>query len=662
MHTPTCTDGCCSEVPNSVFSETAFLNCHRAAPEDRNSPLHTKHADKKKKCKTSKAADIEAEISRYFTSAKLPRPGVPVPHPQERLCQQQAQRRPQDSGSPPTFIDLPDKPFLGFGSSGAVSMSPVRKDGCRALIEHDSLFARSQSRSSSYFTWSQSEVRSQASPQCRDKGVVPLASSQYSNRRTPPASSRAQKPQPAKSSPAGRQLSGNYRDAATGTTPPDRLSTKDPTSASPFREDGGHGASVCSLNHIKTMETKAETKRRALGVEPDSAEGRASGISPKQIETKVHQHSPCGKNPTPVRPRCQQEVHPSPPRAFPNESARERGDSPQLDPLEAVLAELLQESKQLSRGEGLSSECGSQRPHYRGPEQRTINSGSGQPPNESSPRVKFRPDIDQFCGSSLQLEHVASGMDSGDSHFQRNHGVMVKSQHGQNSARQTSMHSVRSLTRPSTMECEAGALPPPGRSRVDSRNVSNGHASLYEQQESGAGGVSFEGQDIDKESFLVASEVKGQPAGYTMPLTYHNQGLCNPPTGVEDHCDDYRPGFQEGPGPYHHSHEGAEHEPMLADDFANQSNDWDQPFLGETNNQFESADLMYSPYDGLQQQIDHTLMEPDDPFITHGAVTHGPWHVASNLAPPRGVKASSVAQSEVDDALLTRFWTPHKLY
>ena len=642
-------------MPNSAFSETAFLNSHRAAPEDSKNPLHTKHVDKKKKRKTNKAADIEAEISRYFTSAKVPHPDVPDAHPQERLCQQQAQRRPQDSGSPPTFIDLPDKPFLGFGSSGAVSMTPVRKDGCRALIEHDSLFTRSQSRSTSYFTWSQSEVRSQASPQCRDKGVVPLASSQYSNRRTPPASSRAERPQPAKSFPAGRQLSGNYRDAATGTTPPDRLSTKDPTSGSPVHEDGCRGASVCSLDHIRPRETQAETGCRASGVERGPAEGQASGTSPRQSETKLQQHSPCGPNPTPVRPRCQQEP-------FPNESARECEDSAHFDPLEAVLAELLQESKRLSPGKGLSSGYESQRPHYLGPKQRRTTD-----PNEPSPRVKPRPDIDRFHGPSLELEHVDSRMSSVDSHSPRYHGVMVESKPGRKPALQTPMRSVRSLTGPSTMEYVACTVPTPNRSRVDSRNASNGYASLYERQEIGADGASFEGQEIDKESFLVASEVQGQPDGYTMPLTYHSQDICNPHISVDDHFDDYRPGFEEGPGPYHHSHEYAEHEPMLADDFANQSNDYaawvngDQPLLGETNNELESAN-MYSCYNGVQLQNDHMIGESDGSNGAHGASTHDPRYLGLSWAPPRGVEASSIAQRQVDDALLTRFWTPHKLY
>ena len=662
MHVPSCTDDCCFEVPDSAFSETAFLNSHRARPEDNSNPLHIKPSDKKKKRKNTKAADVEAEISRYFTSAKVPRRSVPDPHPQEQLRQQQAQRQPQNSDSPPIFIDLPDKPFLGFGSSGVVSVSPVRRVDCRALMDHDSLFTRSQTRSTSYFTWSESGGRSQASPQCRDKDVVPLASSQCSNRRTSPASFRAERPQPPKSSPAGRHLSGSYRDAATGTTPPDRLSKKDPTSGSPLPKDGRRGESVCSLDHIRTRITQAKTESRPSRIEPGPEEGRATGHSPRQSETRAHQRSPCGATPTPATPRCGQEAHPGPSHTFQNGSIRERENSPHYDPFEAVLAELLQESKQLSTVEGLSSRYESQRPHDVGPkQQRTINSGSGLPPNEHSARVKPRPYIDQFYDPSLQLEHVASKMNSVDSRSQRYHDVMVESQHGQNSTRKTSRHSVRSLTRPSTVEYGAGPLLTPGRGRVDSRSALYGYASLYERQQSREDSASFEGQRIDTESLLVESEVRGQPDGYAMHLAYHNQGSGNPPVGVEDYFNDYRPGFQEGSGPYHHSHE-----PMLADDFANQSNEYsawvdgDQPFLSETDKELESADLMYSHHDGLQQQNDDTMIELDGSVVTNGAVSHNSWH--SVLAPPGRVEASLIAQSQVDDTRLSHFWTPHKLY
>ena len=663
MHIPTCTDDCCSEVPDSAFSETAFLNSHRAGPEDNSNPLHTKPSDKKKKRKTTKAADVEAEISRYFTSAKVSHRSVPDSYPQAHLRQQQAQRQPQHCDSPPNFIDLPDKPFLGFGSSGVISTTPVRRDDCRALIDHDSLFTRSQTRSTSYFTWSQSGVRSQASPQCRDKGVVPLASSQYSNRRTTPISSRAERPQPPKSSRAGRRLSGSYRDAATGTTPPDRLSTKDQTSGSPLPKDGRRGESVCSLDHIRTRRTQAETDNRPSRVEPGPEEGPASGPSPRQSETRSHQRSPCGATPTPVTPRCGQKAHPGPAYAYLNGSIRECENSPHFDPLEAVLAEILQESKQLSPVKGLSSGHESQRPHDVGPEQqRTINSGSGLPRNEPSARVKPRPHIDRFYDPSLQLDH------SIDSHSQRYHGVMAESQHGQNSARKPSRPTVRSLTTRSTMKYVAGPLPNSGRGRVDSRSAFDGYASLYEQQQNRENRASFEGQRIDTESLLGESGIHEQPGDYAMHLAYHNQGSGKPPIGMEDHFNDYRPSFQEGSGPYHHSHEHVEHEPTLADDFANQSNDYsawvngDQPFLSQIDNELESADLMYSHYDGLQQQNDDIMIEPDGSSVADRTGTHNPWCSVSNLAPPNGVEASSIAQCQVDDARLSHFWTPHKLY
>ena len=328
----------------------------------------------------------------------------------------------------------------------------------------------------------------------------------------------------------------------------------------------------------------------------------------------------------------------------------------------------MQEGKPLNPVEGLSYRYESQEPYDLAPEQQwTINSGCGLPPDEPSAHVKSRPQIYRFYDPSVQLEHVARKMDSVDSHSRRYDDVVVESQHGQKSAPEISRHSVGSLTRPSSMEFVTGPLPNPGRGRVDSRSAFNGYASLYEQQQSREDGASFEGEGIEAESH-VESGVHGQPDGYAMRLAYHNQGAGNPPIGVEGRFKEYRPGFQEGWRAYHHSHEHAEHEAMLADNFANQSNEdspWengDQPFLNEIDNELDSGDLMYSHYDGLQQQNDDIVIGPGGSVVANGAVPHNFWHSASNLAPPRLVEASSNPQSQVDDPRLSHFWTPHKLY
>ena len=213
------------------------------------------------------------------------------------------------------------------------------------------------------------------------------------------------------------------------------------------------------------------------------------------------------------------------------------------------------------------------------------------------------------------------------------------------------------------MEYVAGPLPKAGSARVDSRSASNGYASLYEQQQSREDGASFQGQGIDTENLLVESEVHGQPDGYAMHLAYDNQGSDIPPIGVEDHFDHYMPGFQEGSRRYHHSHN-----PILADDYANQTNDYsawvdgDQPILSEADHELESAEIMYSHHDGLQQHNGDIMFEPDGSVITNGASFHNPWYSVPNLAPPNMVEASSIAQCQVDDPRLSRFWTPHKLY
>ena len=210
------------------------------------------------------------------------------------------------------------------------------------------------------------------------------------------------------------------------------------------------------------------------------------------------------------------------------------------------------------------------------------------------------------------------------------------------------------------MEYVAGPLPKAGSARVDYRSASNGYAPLYEQQQSREDGASFQGQGIDTENLLVESEVHGQPDGYAMHLAYDNQGSDIPPIGVEDHFDHYMPGFQEGSGPHHN--------PMLADDYANLSNnhsawaDGDQTILSEAYNELESADIMYNHHDGLQQHNGDIMYEPDGCGVVNGAGFHNAWHSVPSLAPPNRVEAASIAQCQVDDPRLSHFWTPHKLY
>ena len=134
----------------------AFLASRRERPKDSFKDSSTKPSDKKKRRQSTKAADTEAEISRYFLSAEPTSLNATNSLGQKR---QQDERKAPDHESPQAFVNLPDTPFLGFGSCGPnTSISPAKVSDNR---RGDSLCP---TRSTSYLTWSQSEAPSYASP------------------------------------------------------------------------------------------------------------------------------------------------------------------------------------------------------------------------------------------------------------------------------------------------------------------------------------------------------------------------------------------------------------------------------------------------------------------------------------------------------------------
>ena len=156
----------------------AFLNPRRDRSEE---PVQSR--DKKKSRTRDRAADTEAEISRYFASAKVR--GFDAPNvPKERAISPPARysgRRDTErsahldrSSLPP--VELPDRPFLGFGSVGGSLVSPVKRSELPLSPPqrfHSIQRDVSPTRSSSYFTWSKTGSPSHRSNHYRDTRSVP---------------------------------------------------------------------------------------------------------------------------------------------------------------------------------------------------------------------------------------------------------------------------------------------------------------------------------------------------------------------------------------------------------------------------------------------------------------------------------------------------------
>lgn len=124
-------------------------------------------------------ADEEAEISRYFTSAKAPLPHRQAPEvessvPYKQRCfgsetngvQMPKERHSVQSNALRPLIELPKTPFLGFGSSGLSMSSPMKVQkplNTPIRTQHSPEHHIPPTRSTAYYTWSRSRAPSQNS-------------------------------------------------------------------------------------------------------------------------------------------------------------------------------------------------------------------------------------------------------------------------------------------------------------------------------------------------------------------------------------------------------------------------------------------------------------------------------------------------------------------
>ncbi|KAL8774817.1 MAG: hypothetical protein Q9209_000756 [Squamulea sp. 1 TL-2023] len=142
-------------LPDLTFSEVNFLGHRRRNQEENN-----RSKAKSKRRKEDRAADTEAEFSRFFSSSKdLNRAAAdPIEYEaKERTATETAQKHSRSSIPP---VDLPGKPFLGFGNCGPGHVSASIMDP-RATVQNDHsrpspTHRLSSTRSTTYFTWSRS--------------------------------------------------------------------------------------------------------------------------------------------------------------------------------------------------------------------------------------------------------------------------------------------------------------------------------------------------------------------------------------------------------------------------------------------------------------------------------------------------------------------------
>lgn len=665
-------------MPDLAFSETAFLKSRRAQPEDPVNHADNKPPVKKKLRKSTKAADTEAEMSRYFTSAKVSTRDALKSQRQSQ--QTEVQRRPQNYDSPLGFVDLPDKPYLGFGSCG-VSVSPARKLDSRTLSDLERRLTRSPTHATSYVTWSQSVIRSQAS---QHGSVAPLETSRHSNRRrSPPAPAKPERPRPPISPLEVRILSGGYRDAATGNTLPSRHSNGaliEATAPLPLNH-GRDGSGTHSREHHKTAEARFDhNEPRLESAGAESTRESAGNNAPEQSEPRLHKPLPSDTN----QPCTELKLRDGGPernaQASVTRPAHHSAYPPPLDPLELLLEGLLQENShhgttdaEFPRVESLGRREPQQANTFRPDRSAHI----------PSQRIHFHQQVGEASGPGVPLEYVASGLDFVDGRSQHRQGSTNLGHEAHSPAHTMSRHGLRSSNRPNTMDYTLDPPPGPKMNRVDSRSTWKGYDTIYKRLQDMEDLLLIESQSHRKEHENGNSQASMQPRSDGGLSAYRLYEPDDRPIGVEDCSNDCGPGLYEGQDSAHNAHTYAE-QAMLYEDYRDERydppsawNDIEQRSFAEhhhdlgpgdfTNHHDNDSQDIHTGYQyPAEQTIDPSGLGQHQPLVTNVASVNTTWWSTFGSGFPnngrRTLEATASVRDGLDDLALSSFWTPHRLY
>lgn len=154
-------------MPDLAFSELKFLDSRKGkADVQKGKSSHQKKL----------AADPGAEISRFFTSKKALDYDEAAYDSDSQLKNERLQRLP--------LVELPEKPFLGFGSSGATLTSPSRPHEVISTPQEGQYLSRydkSSTHPTTYYSWSRSGAPSEHVIRADPVRNVPSPSSQIAS-------------------------------------------------------------------------------------------------------------------------------------------------------------------------------------------------------------------------------------------------------------------------------------------------------------------------------------------------------------------------------------------------------------------------------------------------------------------------------------------------
>ena len=641
-----------------------FLTSRREKPQNSFEDSSNKLSDKKKRRISTKAADTEAELSRYFMSAKPTSLDLRTSH---RQRYQKNRRQSRDHESPQAFVDLPERPFLGFGSCGPnTSMSPAKSPVNRETTSLRCGVSRSSTPSTGHFTWSQSRGASYASPPPdRRNHVEPTKFSLSSNRkRSSTAPHDGQHSTPLHSPAHLQKTSSGAHGAAFGPSSKPGNANEAPgqNSVSPLaigeRLRLGEKSQNRSDNGIIELDV-AKIPQDTKGSIPDKTHPAENATHIDLPSALSHQdqaaHLSLGHG-----PRCEPQAHGVRPS-----SARMLIKSPNQDPFDDILEVLLKDcntnvADSYPASRASSSHCkfgvGEKtrmplriQESSRMPAHSLVNSvydlGAQAPAPSSSKKPR---------SASHRLVSVIDNSRATDTLFSG---------------------SLNCFDRPSlgyTGGYPGGYPPSPMRNQMDSRNAWNSYDNIYEKQQEQANTMPETSMGHLPPNEAVQEDLLGWSGE-----SDHGDGPRKQLPG--NHLVKVRDGFDNyGPCPYDFLQEGNEYH-----DYQNVGyGEWcDQPLDIENsyNPGAPKSDVIHEGLDNgmiatkhtndnqeKEQSFVHKVDEQEmkgQRFTTNISDTCPSWRPRHLFSIKHSFEACPTdARTQDVDSALSEFWTPHKLY
>ena len=622
--------------------------------------LANKPSRTKKRRKFTKAADTEAEIARYFVSANPTSLDVTTSN---RQPYQQNRGQSRDHESPQAFVDLPERPFLGFGGCGPnASISPAKSlvnKHSRSLVRGTS---GSPTASTSYLTWSESRGPSYASPRT-DKGhrVEPLKTSTLSNRNyTPLAPHKAQHSIPPVTSPCVPSTSLRTQSAAP--RPPSPSSKRE----SATKTRGQNSQSPLVIAEQLSPRDKIQSRGATGNVKLDAAK------TPKDIDgsipqiTDMNEAAPldCPKSaPATLNQAVSQSSGHESRRKPPAHDLRPvlQTNSPHRDQLDDILEGLLRDcNTNFGRSDTASrTKLSHPDPHFSEeiripadvqkdsciPAHAFVDSSYSSGPTASPPDLSKK-----TCSSEYHLGTAIDGSMPTHSLYRKNLDVP---------------------SRPS-MSYPQGYLANSVHSQMNSMNAWNGYDTFYGKQQETA-----DTMQVNSIGRILPNEaVQYDPIGPSGESD-HNFGPCEEvpgchPAEVREGSDEYRSYsselLQQGSDcdNYQKVKRGEWYDQHVNDQASN------EPYtslLDMSYERFNDGIMALNHAKEYQKKEQSFAQKADEPetedqrFTTNVSDTYHSWRPLQLVSSKYGLEVHSKNGGVRDvDSALSEFWTPHKLY